>query len=321
MKASRILVAAGVLALTTAAFGQYTFPSFNQTVTSTAGSVALPVGPVPAGLYTSYSVSLDWSAIAGFPWSNEAIWALTNDPIGPPLPSVFYADPGPSPNGASNDNPVTLNWNGFLDVPYQGGDPLHFAFLQTFGGSSAQWNNISITLGFDTIAPPAAIDLGNIGPGMTMVTGQLNPGQVIWYKFTVPAIRDAFGEYLVIDTFGSTLTGGTFGSGNDSELGVYRSTGSLVATNDDCDFPSDLLSCINFGADQFLPPLPSGDLTAGTYYIALGGFNTTYGPAFNATSTSPVNGQYKLTLTTNVPEPTTMGLLALAGLAGLRRRR
>jgi len=319
MRAIRAGIALVALATTTTAFGQYTFPSFNRTVNSTAGSVPLPTGAVPAGSYTSYSVSLNWSALSGGPWSDEAIWALTEAPIA--SATTFYADPGPAPNSQSNGTARTLNWSGFLDTPYSGGDPLHFAHLQTFGGSSAQWNSISVTLGFDTPAAPTAIDLGNLGAGMTMVTGTLNPGQVIWYKFTIPEIDGGAGDFLTLDTHGSTLTGGSFGDGNDSELGVYSSAGALKGTNDDCDFSSgDLLSCMNFGADQLLPPLPLGDLSAGTYYVALGGFDTSYGAAFGASSTSPVSGSYKLTLNTNVPEPTTLGLLAL-GLAGLRRRR
>lgn len=323
MRLSRsVLTSLVIVGFASVALGQYTFPSFNQTVPNTPiGSIPLPVGGMPAGNYTSYSVSVDWTAVSGDPWSNEAIWALADNDINAP-PGVFYADPGAAPNSGSNGNPVTLQWNGYLTAPYSGGSTLYWLNRQTFTGSVAQWNNITITLGFDTPTAPAAIDLGALSPGMTMQTGNLAPGQVIWYKFTVPAVSAAFNEFLTIDTFGSTLIGGTFGDGNDSEIGLYNSFGALMGTNDDANSPPALLlSYMNYGASQSGPVAPISDLAAGTYYLAFGGFNTTFGPAFAATSTSPVNGQYKVTFNTNVPEPMTLSLLGVAALLGIRRSR
>jgi MYXO-CTERM domain-containing protein len=311
----KILTVAMVLAAAGSASAQHTFPSFNLNVGSTISSLNLNGASVPAGSYGSYEVSFDWGGSIDDAWSNEAIWALV-DRAAPDNTGTFYADPGASFDSLANSNPVRLTWMAPLDTPYSGGNPLHFWTLQTFGGSAATWSNISITLrtGSGIIAPPS-IDLGTLNAGMNMQTGTLSPSGVVWYKFSTADITDP-SSFLTIDTFGSTLTGGSFGNGNDTELGLYDSNGALIATNDDADFGAgNLLSFLGFGSAG------AADLAGGTYYIALGGFNTTFANNFSATSTSGVNGNYKLTLNTNVPTPAALALFGLAGVAGTRRRR
>ncbi len=318
MQIRRFVAAAVVAALAGTASADFTFPLFNLVVGNPITSVDLNGASVPAGVYQSYEVAFDWGGSVGDAWSDEAIWAFVNEPFPGSPGSVFHADPGISGDSAGNSNPVRLTWSGLLDAPYNGGDALHFWQRQTFAASGATWSNISITLRNAGASAPAAIDLGNINAGMTMTNGSLNgTGQVIWYKFTV---GDVVGpaDFLTIDTFGSTLTGGSFGNGNDTEIGLYSSSGALLATNDDADFGAgNLLSYLGFGG----APDTFGDLGAGTYYIALGGFNTDFGAAFNVTSTSPVNGNYKLTINTNVPTPGAFALASIAGIAAARRRR
>ena len=319
MQIRNVLVAATVAALAGAAHADFTFPAFNLAVPSVIQSIDLNGASVPAGVYQSYEASIDWVPGGGDPWSNEAIWALV-DRAAPDNTGTFYADPGAAGNSQANGNPITLTWSGLLDAPYTGGNPLHFWTLQTFAGSNAQWNNIRLTLKSSGANPPAgAIDLGTLNSGMTMANGTLAAQQVIWYSFSVSDIAAAQNTFLTIDTFGSTLTGGSFGNGNDSEIGLYNANGQLIATNDDADFGAgNLLSFLGFGAGQ---TAPGGALAAGTYYLAIGGFDTTFGGGFNVTSTSPVNGNYKVTLNTNVPAPAAVALFGMAGLVGSRRRR
>ena len=64
-------------------------------------------------------------------------------------------------------------------------------------------------------------------------------------------------------------------------------------------------------------------LSAGTYYVAFGGFNTTFTNGFGASSTFFDFDDAPMTLTvySGVPTPASASLLALGGLACARRRR
>ena len=127
------------------------------------------------------------------------------------------------------------------------------------------------------------------------------------------------GDLIDINTFNSLG-----GNRIDTELGLYSASGDLLANNDDS---FGLLSQIIFEA-------PS----EGTYYIASGNYNTSFGAiGFNVTGpvgesvTTTVNGvdaSFEVggsgafwTSFDVVPEPSSLGLVAFAGLALLRRHR
>ncbi len=283
----------------------YTVPSFNATIsgpTSSASSFLLT--GVPAGTYNSYTVSVDWGGSVGTAWSSEAIWALADAPLA--TASTFYADPGPSPVSANSTSPIHLSWTGFMDTAYTAptSGNLYFLAAQTFGGSGATWSNIHITLGDAVVTPPAstATTLGG------SLSAPLAAAGVDWYSFTYSGTGA-----LHLDTAGSTLTASTLGDPNDTEIGLYSATGSLVGTNDDVNFTGGVLtSALDFA---------SGALPAGTYYLAVGGFNTNFATsAFGVTSTAIQSGTIVVNGLQVVPEPAS---LAVAGLAGLviRRRR
>ena len=119
------------------------------------------------------------------------------------------------------------------------------------------------------------------------------------------------------------------GSNFDTELGVYNSAGILLATNDD----------IDLGGGDLDSEILLGTLPAGTYYTALGGFNTTYGFGFGVTGgTSAGNfvfnyntGSMAGAITANqvkwfsfqvVPEPSSVALVVCGlGLLLARRRK
>ena len=253
---------------------------------------------IPAGTYTSYSFTTDWSAGIGDPWSIEAIWAVTDGPAGDPN-TTFYEDPGPSPDGQTNGDSVTLNWDGFFDIPVTSSGTAGEYFLltlQTFPGSSATWANTTFTLGFDELQPPPSTMAMLDSDGS--IESTLDAGEVEFYEFDYNGTDD-----FVISTAGSGLQ-----PDNDTELGLYDESGTLVLTNDD--------------SGTFLSALVvnGGDIDAGTYYLAVGGFNTTFGPEFGAVSSSTNTGPITIT-GLSVPEPTSLALLGLGGLAALRRRR
>ena len=307
-KTIAIIAAAG---LATAANAQFNVNLGNLAVTDAGISDDLNGAGIPAASYTSFSVTADWVVGGGNPFSNEAIWAFTDAAFAPgvddPALFTFYADPGVSPDALASGDPVSLTWNGFLSPNYSGGDSLFFNALQTFGGSDATWNNVDITLGFDSVMAPTSINLGANPSSSPSVP--LPQGEITWFTFDVEG--GAGGLDWSIDTFGSSNTGGSFGD-DDTELALYDSAGNVIATNDDA-----------IPGTNFLSELLSDDVGAladGTYYIAAGAFNSVFADAFDASSTSTAVGTTVLNVSF-IPAPASLAMLGLGGLAAARRRR
>lgn len=127
-----------------------------------------------------------------------------------------------------------------------------------------------------------------------------------------------------------TFTIHTGGSGFDTELGLYNPIGGLMANDDDGLNSSPGESRINIGS------LPNG-----TYYVALGGYNTGFATGFAVTAgTASGNAQITVSNGTDtltgggalasgqiqwycftVPTPGSLALLGLGGLVAGRRRR
>ena len=143
-----------------------------------------------------------------------------------------------------------------------------------------------------------------------MAVEPIGAAQVLWYSFDVSGGAGALP--WSISSAGSTNTGGSFGD-DDTELGLYDSAGNLIATNDDEDFGAGILTSL-------IDSNTVGALADGTYYVAAGNFNTTFGAGFAATSTSTASGTSKVTFSF-VPAPSSVALLGLGGLAAIRRRR
>ncbi|MBC8140195.1 MAG: hypothetical protein H7Y38_02000 [Armatimonadetes bacterium] len=130
------------------------------------------------------------------------------------------------------------------------------------------------------------------------VTGTLAASTVVWQSFVYSGIG------------GFSLN--TDGSGFDTELGLYNSNGQLVVTDDDSGLGT--ASLINAPAN----------LAAGTYYLALGGFDTGFAAANFAVTPGAAGGAYRINGIA-VPEATTPLLIGLGMLAGtlvhVRKRR
>ena len=138
-----------------------------------------------------------------------------------------------------------------------------------------------------------------------------------------PETAASFGTVGVV---GDLIDINTFLSLGDTELAVFSASGDLLSTNDDVPGRPGFLSQIIFEA--------TGE---GTYYLASGNYNSFFSPAFGADGptggavTTTVNGVDASFLVGGtgafwtsfdvVPEPSSLSLVAFAGLALLRRRR
>lgn len=118
----------------------------------------------------------------------------------------------------------------------------------------------------------------------------------------------------------------TFGSAFDTELGLYDNNGNRLADNDDA-------------GGGFQSQILTGGLANGTYYVAVGGFNTTFGATEWNVVGGPSNGTYDLTIDGSIvasdtlpanavhwycftiPTPGSAMLLGMGGLVAIRRRR
>jgi hypothetical protein len=129
----------------------------NLSATSTNQSIALAPLPGP-GPWTSFTLTTDWVAGGGGPWSSEASFSLFNG-----LATVVPAS-APSSGAANNGVSTTLTWTG-LFAPVASGTSLDFRFRQTFSGSTATWNNTVLTFGTLTPTLPSNVfNLGSINP-------------------------------------------------------------------------------------------------------------------------------------------------------------
>jgi len=134
-----------------------------------------------------------------------------------------------------------------------------------------------------TGTPTVIENLGNLSlPVQINRTVDVAAGGASFYLFTLSQDASApLGTFLDIDTEG------TFG---DTELGVYRTDGTLVVSDDNDG--SGLLTQLSFGAGT-RPAVGNsvayngrdGVLTAGTYYLAVAQFNAVFGSGFNISST------------------------------------
>lgn len=177
-------------------------------------------------------------------------------------------------------------------------------------------------LGAVAAAQPSTVhDFGAVN-GMATFSGSHTAGnQIIWFALDL----SAGATYLDITSNGSAF---------DTEIGLYRADGTLVTSDDDDGIS--LQSTLTFGTgtglllgDAFnlggngLAEGEDGAMPgAGTYYLALGRFNVTFGTsAFNVTSTATTaGGNYSITVYSNVPAPASLALLGLGGFVTRRRR-
>lgn len=180
--------------------------------------------------------------------------------------------------------------------------------------------------------PGTFVNLGTIGnTSNTYAIPDLTAGitfttaEVQWFRFSIN-FSASTPRYLDIDT--SQAMGF---ADMDTEIGLYSSTGALIATNDDSG--SGLYSLLSFGDPGPRGPVntvgtatgQNGNLASGLYWLACTRFDGTFGAtnwnvvgSGSGTNTGLVNFRTNIEI---VPEPATMIGLGAAFAALVRRRR
>lgn len=178
-------------------------------------------------------------------------------------------------------------------------------------------------------------------PDLTSTITGLAAGQIVWFRFDFSG-TDGTSFFLDIDTTTVGMTP-TAVATVDTELGLYDSLGNLVGTDDDGGQGN--YSWLSFGNDTLVRtydigggvgamggasfPGIDGPLGPGTYWLAVGAFDTTFG-ATNWDATSAAGSQdgafdlnFRTDVVAGVPEPSSYALvgLGLLGVAWVKRRR
>lgn len=330
MKASKLLLAVGLAAVaagTASATVRETFtlsglPSEGSATTAPVTGTFTSVGGYSLGRI-DVSGTLVSTGIGS--WGSEARVRLQS-PLG------GFLDLQPFPSAGSTF--TTLSFSGSMYVA-TGSNPVGGWSVKTFesfddsGGVDANWSGLEFRFTDEPPTAPSAIDLGALPVGVTSRTGALaSTNRVQWYKFSTAADASAaLSTFLDIDTEGSALV-----TSNDTEIGLYNEFGVLVGTDDDDG--SGLLSQLTYGAGTrpAAPPTGSGSvglsydgrdgtLGAGTYYLAVASFNSTFADGFLVTAGTSNTGPFTINInTTAVPAPGALALIAVGGVFARRRR-
>jgi hypothetical protein len=160
----------------------------------------------PTGTYTSFSVSVDW--IDNFDaWSSEADLSVITSA------GTVLIDPATT-GSANSGNATTMTFVGEFTAPY---NPTTDGFLdillrQSWGGSSANWSNIVVTI-FPAPAciDPAGLLASNITPTSVDLTWTDPSGTQFDYEYVVQAagvgIPGGAGNYIDIGDLPHTELG------------------------------------------------------------------------------------------------------------------
>ncbi len=137
------------------------------------------------------------------------------------------------------------------------------------------------------LAQPTATNLGDLSSGGSLNgAGNVDATTPIgWYKFNLrfPATIAA-GFNISIETTPAGL--------GDTEIGLFRPDGTLVASDDD-DSPNGLYSLLSFGASGCQTggaTTLDGDLPAGEYYLAVVDYNAVFADSFSVTPGTDAGG-------------------------------
>jgi hypothetical protein len=270
--------------------------------------------------------------------SATGVLVAADDNFGPgELPQFSF---GLGPRAASGDGQLYGGQDGnalaagtyFIGV--SGGNPTAYGNFYNITGGGANAGPITMRVrSFDSFTPlppdqvySDTVNVGVIGtstPGTENVQTQTYTTTVAsavkWFRFSTPAGTDADPTYyLDIDTEG-TAPGVTETTGaiQDTEIGVYTLAGNRIA--DDDDDGNGFRSALSFGDAVNIRPaiapvapaaagLPrngrDGVLAAGDYWLAVSTWNTTFGAAnwaVSSTAAAAMNGERVVNFRSNLP--------------------
>jgi len=294
------------------------------------------LGTIQSGAFTAPSFTFDFIEVSvdfsddpdSFSWASDLALSLDFGDIALTLSGTFggLGDLAPTGNdfiwtfngegsnltGSYSDAGIILNSPAtFTGLSYQAQD----TFPDTF--SPDTWD---VTISLSTFVPPPPPDPYAGGAAITPPVTVTDLG----------VIADE-GEVFTVDTFGSTTDAG---GGLDTELALYDADGTVILSNDD--FGS-LQSQITTEGEALDGTLFEG-LSEGTYYLAVGEFNTIFEDGFVATggdAAGTILGQANGVEFTGalgegevlfwsfqvVPTPGAVAVFAVGGLTAVRRRR
>ena len=230
-------------------------------------------------------------------WDPDGTYAWPNDMevyVNPPSGNAYDWDPITDVTGTDPywfDETVNPAWcTGENSLGYWS-----FCFGTSYG--TAIMTDVTMTLLTTQPELPDPPDSTPVGvPSLT--DAYMGAGEVHWYSLTIDSTLD-----MVMDL---SLTATNFPETGieDTEIGLYDVCGSRLDYDDD-------------SGEGFLSMMEP-TLDAGTYYVAVAGYNSTFGMTDFDVTAGGQTGDYTLQIT---PEPTSLALLAFGGFAVLRRRR
>ncbi|MFC0604522.1 T9SS type A sorting domain-containing protein [Winogradskyella pulchriflava] len=221
---------------------QYSFPAEPGPVVVAQGSPvtlnindAVNTAGVPAGMYSTFSVSVDWVANSGNPFASEADLTMIT------AAGSVLIDPATT-GGNSSAAPTTMTFDGTFTADY---DPatdgtMDIVLNQSWSGSVADWSNIVVTL----------------YPALACTTANVEPGDVFddcandqfFVDFAYIDIGDSIGisdgttTYPIVDmdvntgpySLGTSVTFTVVHSDPACDFSIGTFSDTCVSANDDC---------------------------------------------------------------------------------------
>lgn len=283
---------------------------FNHGGAVGSGDNSVLMGVTFTGGFTANRLRFTGTAnsVVGGTFASEVRMRVSdNDLIFGPNNFTYVAGSGNTFTTFDYDLSVDITGTWGLGVNPGTGGPWRVEFFDSFDdGAGADAQSVNVSMTFENSQPLSDsngnFSFGTIASGSHGSVGELAVGNVFdLYTFTI--LND--GVVDITTAFEDVFTGATL----DSEIALFDSSGILLGENDD-----------DIGLYSGLYGL---NLTAGTYTVAVGGYDTEFADGFSVTPGADT-GDYRLTVNFSaVPEPSTFGILGLVaiGVGAMRRRK
>ena len=164
------------------------------------------------------------------------------------------------------------------------------------GGFAAQAGYQITLMGDIQATAPTNTDLGALADAGASTSGTVATSGTKWYSFTLNGdATDAALQFCDMDSEGSAT---------DVAIGLFDSSGALIGSDDNSGSGNNAQMSFGVGrraavADGLEYDGRSGELIAGTYYIAVAPAGSTFGSGFNSNASANPGGSFTLNLSTN----------------------